>query len=141
MALLAQIIEPLVEDNIAAPAAVEFLAMLEHESPQGRMPLPGANSHDLGQLAVQISPHRHVRIHKQPVVRLEVIGKRQRQRVATAFENLDMQVALPGHPGTKTAIQAAHFGYQAQQTQIVALIQRHQPDKTPGLRDGLRDKM
>ena len=137
MALIGQIVEPLVEHDIATPASIKLLSMFVDDFAQCRMSLAIANSHRLGKLAVQVCPDSHIGIHEQAIVHLQVVRQGQRDRVAAAFENLHMQIAIPDYTGSKTAVQAIEFGQQPEQPQVVAFVKRHEAHEAARLRDRL----
>ena len=53
--------------------------------------------------------------------------------------DVEMQVAIACNARSETTINAIEFRNQAQQSQEVTFVQRHEPDKGPGLCDRLRN--
>lgn len=94
MSLLAKIIEPLVEYDIAAPTTIEFLVVLPNKPAQGRVPASITDRHCLGKLTVKIGSDCHVGINKKPFVGFKVIGKRERHRITTSLQYFDVQIAI-----------------------------------------------
>ncbi len=115
--------------------------MFTHQPAQGRVALALADAQHFGKLAVQVRADGHVRVHEEPLIRFEMIGQRQRDRVAGAFEDFDMQVAVPGHSRTKAPVETLEFGNQTQEPEVIALIQGHKTDEATWLRDRFRDQV
>ena len=73
MTLLRQVIEPFIQDYVASPPAVELFAMLLDQLLQRSVSLGVADSQYLGELAIEISTHGHIRVNQQSIVCFEMV--------------------------------------------------------------------
>ena len=109
MSLIGQILEPLVEDDVATPAAIELGTVHFGNTAQFTMPVVAAQSHRFSQPSIQVRTHRHIRICDALAIVFEVLGQGQRNGVSASLQNLDIQLAIAGYAGSKAAVQTFEF--------------------------------
>ena len=76
MTLIVEVVEPLIQDDIEAPATVEFFPVLEHETSQSLVPLPLTDRQYLGLLPVQVYTNTYIGIRQHSFVCRQVIRQR-----------------------------------------------------------------
>lgn len=130
MTLLEQIIEPLVQDDISLQPDTEFFAVRTRKAAKFGMAMVLAETHRLRKPPIEVSTYHHVRVGDSTVVSVEKIGQRERYRISSSIEDLDVQIAVSGNTRPEAAVEAFELGHQLKQAEIVTLIKRHQTDKT-----------
>jgi len=141
MTLIGEVFEPFVQYDIPLPALIQLSTVFVDESSQRDVALLSADDHGFGQLAVQIGPYRDIGIDEQTIIGLQMVSQRQRDRVATALENIDVQVTVAGNTRAKAAIESVNLRNQSQKSQVVTFIKRHQTDKATWLYNRLWNQM
>ena len=82
-----------------------------------------------------------VRVDEQAFISLQMVSQRQCDRVATALEDLDVEIAITGYARTKTPVQAVNFRNHSEQPEEIAFVQCHQAYEATGLRYRFRNKV
>jgi hypothetical protein len=75
MPLIREILQPLIQNDIAAPTSVQFLAMLKNEPPHGRMSLALPYRKNLRLLSIKIGADCYVRVSQQSIVCCQVVSQ------------------------------------------------------------------
>jgi hypothetical protein len=73
VALVHQVFEPLVEDDIATPAGIKFRTMQSRQAPECCMTVLTGKFHSFRQLPIEISTNFHIRVSYADTVLIEEI--------------------------------------------------------------------
>ena len=139
--LVGQVFEPLVQNHVAAPASIEFAAVLPDKPTQFGVLMVSTETHCFGEPPVKVRPHFHVGISDAPVIRIEPVGQRHRYRITATLEEFDKQFTVARNPRTKTPVKPLEFRDKLQQPEVVTLVQRHQTDKAARFDEGPWDQL
>ena len=138
MTLVHQVLEPLIEHHVAAPALVKLMAMSADQAPKSRMTMLTFQLHGLGKLPVEVNPDSQVGIGNANAVFVEEVGQRQGDRIPAALDDLEVQISISCDPGPIVSVEAIEIGDESLQAKVIRLVQGHQADKTLRLYNRLR---
>jgi hypothetical protein len=129
MSSIETVFEPLIQHHVSLPARIEISSQTIAPLGQYSMTAPLRTMQSFRQSRIAIHPQLQIRLRDFRFAVLELVRHRECDRVRAPFGNTQMNWTIARGSGNLPVRRGKHIARQTFETNVIALVERHEADK------------